>query len=109
MLESEDLIQFALSIDGEVLNFNTFSIKALLGFRTELLISSESTVYKIEEQEYYFQISSADCLTNNIKIDDEFYMENRNYIFYFKIKNTPRPYLDGWTKLSVDRISSITV
>jgi len=103
MLETEEVIQMVLS-RGEKLEFDAFDIYALPSFDTDILVSQEVSVYRVETQLYDFQVSTKDCIDNEIVAGDTFTMSDNSYAYSFKLKANPIPYQDGWSRLSVDHI-----
>jgi hypothetical protein len=105
VLESESLIQKSLSFIGETISFENGDTLAIPSFRTDVLVSQEVSVYRVEQQEFNFHASTKDIIDLEVTIDDTFTYSTRDYLFTFKLDNKPIPYLDGWSRLSVNLIT----
>ena len=101
MLELEDTIQFVLQT-GETLEFEAFDMLAIPSFTTDILVAPEVSVYRVEQQIYNFQVSTKDCVENEIEADDSFTMADNSYNYSFKLKVRPIPSHDGWSRISAD-------
>ena len=99
MLETEELIQTILRQTSEPLEFTSCTIYAVPSFNTSLLISSEMSVYRVEQQEYNFMTSTKDCFDNDITVDMNFTMSDNIYEYTFKTNGKPISQLDGWSRL----------
>ena len=102
MLESEYLIQKVLDTAGEVLTFGVNTIKGLPSFSTDVLVSQEVSTYRVEQQDWNFQVSTKDCIDKNITIDNTFTMNDLSYKYTFKLNSKPISYGDGWSRLPVN-------
>lgn len=105
MIESQTDIDFMLSVAGEILSFYNGDIQGIPGFEFTSLVREDGTIYEIEKQNYLFQISTKDQIEKEIEIDNEFTYTDGFYTYTFKVNETPKTDLTGWTLIKVILLS----
>lgn len=100
----EEPINEIMELVGDDLQFETFSVKGVVGFIVENLRYGEATVYDVTKQRFSIRIPFESTQSNNITIDSEFYIEKLKFKYYFSVDSSPMPDITGWAKLFVNFI-----
>jgi hypothetical protein len=99
MIESEELIQEVLSLEGRDIIFTSFTIKAIVGSSLSLL-RQEPSFAEVEQLDFNFYVSTKDCDDNSIAGKGTFTLADATFTYSFKVLRNPIPYMDGWSRIS---------
>jgi hypothetical protein len=94
-----------LDIVGTDLEFDAFTVKGIPGFSTSILVKGEVSLYEVEVQNFTFQVSTLDCINNDLVQDLLFTIADTSYSYTFKVDRPPINDLTGWSKLHANYVS----
>lgn len=106
-LERQELIDMAL-MEGETLEFPTFSIKGFLGYALTDLYNGMDSVYRKTRQDWKIQISSQSFFFYDITEGDTFSINDGTLIHNFSIVDH-FPNILGWRVLLCDYLGATNV
>jgi hypothetical protein len=99
-------ISTILKLVGQLMTFNQGDVLGIPGFQIETLAGLDNN-YEVERQAFTFQISTFDCVENQLRAGDIFTYDDTTYSYTFKLNRNPVSDLTGWSKLDVNLISKV--
>jgi hypothetical protein len=100
-METEVDIQASLKTLGDLLTFIGFTLYGIPE-SDKVYLEHSNGISQIASKEYFYLLSTKDCVTKAITIDTVFTITDGTLTYTFKVAKPHDPTGDGWSRLTIN-------